>query len=589
MKKQMIIFVATLALIHSGALLARELRAPIPFRNGFQRFEHYPYLCEDFDKCWDFDAYLGAWHRESDGAFRHGTRKETLAQLIFGSPSFFLINAFPPGTNNGGFAALTLAELTPLLNYSENGVMFALNINRRLDCGTWDVGARFNIPFRAVTVTADNTVGDQSFLAAISALLINNPVDMGVPNNPGFTPNPTAVANSFAYRLDALNALGLVNFSNPTTKPTPGSVTIANQVVDNTGAAAPGQSTPVNVLSSTTTPTPPFSLANTFVDALDPLPGNGDLANGTRARFVSGTNYTPLGASATNQGLLWITPTDFNAPITVPVDPATPLVISTAAANIAAAVTAALASTSASQTVAQFLATRNVNFNTQHLSGAGDLDVDFYARRNFLCGCHGDWYVEGIVGLRFPTGKRVHNPGNLYAQPLGNNGHTEIKGGAQVGWNPCDWFAVKADITGYHVFKRKERVAAAFTGATVRNIGPTVDARISWNYLLANLDLTFYRESCNGCSGIDIGYQPYYKFRDKVTFEQLTAADFLGNTQTLDATILERNTKRSVHRIKTEIFHKTCDWEIYGGWLHSIAGRNIQRETDWYAAMAVFF
>lgn len=591
----MISLIATLALIYSGALLARELRAPIPFRNGFQRFEHYPYICEGLDKCWDFDAYFGAWHREADGAFRHGTKKETLAQLIFGSQSFVLMNAFSPGTDNDDFAALSLAELTPLFNYSENGAMFALNINRRLDCTAWDVGARLNIPFRSVTVSADNVVGDQNVLNGINALLINRALDQDVQNNPNpnpppdrLQPDPSPVTSVFAYRLDALNALGLVDFRNPNSVPV-NAVTIGgdDNVVDNNSTTQPGQPNPVNVLGSATTPRQPFSIANSNVTAI--LPADGTLANGARANFNSSQNYTALASNPANQRLLWVTPTDFNDPVNPPDN--SPLAISTAAQNIAAAVATALQNPppEATVTVAQFLAARNVNFDAQRLTGAGDLDVDFYARRNFCSECHGDWYIEGIAGLRLPTGKRVRNPGLLYAQPLGNNGHTEIKGGMQVGWNPGNWFAMKADVSGYHVFKRKEHVAAAFTGATIRNIGPVVDAKISWNYLLANLDFTFYRQGCDSCSGIDLGYQPYYKFKDKVTFEQLTAADFLGNVQTLDATILERNSKRYLHRIKVEAFHKTCDWEIYGGWLHSIAGRNIQRETDWYAALAIFF
>lgn len=575
--------VTTLALIHSGVAITRELRAPLPFRNGFQRFEHYPYICEDVDKCWDFDAWGGAWHRQADGAFRHGTKKETLAQLIFGQPSFFLINAFPPGTGNGGFAALTLAELTPLITYSENGVMFGFNINRRLDCGRWDVGVRLDMPFRAVTVASEGCcVGEQSVRDLLNGVLINNPVGETVANNPGFTPDPTLVLNSFAYRLDALNALGLVNFHDPADA---GSVTIAGEVVDETSSVTPGQPNPINLLGSTTTPRPPFSLASSFVAALPALPTNGALANASRARFVSAVDYTPLSNNLANQSNLWVTPTDFNAD---PTDPTSALLISTVAGDITAAVNNALAALGNQPTAAALLAAQNINFDTQRLTGAGDLDVDFYARRNF-CGCHGPWYVEGIAGIRFPTGKRVDNPGNLLAQPLGNNRHFEIKGGAQVGWNPCDWFAMKADFTFYHVFKRTERVASAFVGATIRNIGTPVDAKISWNYLLANLDFTFYRQGCDSCSGVDIGYQPYYKFKDKVSFEQLTALDLLGNVQTLDATLLERNSKRNVHRIKTEMFHKTCDWEMYGGWLHSIAGRNIQRETDWYLGFGIFF
>ena len=495
-----------------------------------------------------------------------------------------MINVFTPGTGNGGSIAVSLAELTPLLNYSENGVMFGFNVNHRFDCGKWDVGMRLDMPFRAITVATDNAVGEQSILDLVNGVLVNNPFPEEVTNNDG---TPAFVTGSFAYRLDALAALpsttglggSFVNFSNPG---------FANQItIDNllvTNAAGP-QASPVHVLGSTTTPTPAFSRVNGLVDKLPLLAADGsDVANGAHAQFASTINYTPLGNNIANQRTLWVVPTDFN---TDPANPGSPLQISTAAQQIRADVTALLQN---QLTVAEFLAVRGINFNTQRLTGAGDLDVDFYARRNFCEGCHGGWYVEGITGIRFPTGKKVKNPGNLFAQPLGNNGHFEIKGGAQVGWNPCDWFAVKADAQFYHVFRRNEKVAAAFTGATVRNIGTTVDASVSWNYFLGNLDLTFvHQSSCDGCMGVDIGYQPYFKLKDKISFKETTAMDLLGNVQTLDATVLEANTKRSVHRIKTEVFHKNCDWEIYGGWLHSVAGKNIQRETDWYAGFGIFF
>ena len=144
MKRQILSLIATVALIQNISVTAREMRAPLPFRNGFQRFEHYPYICENLDKCWDFDVWAGAWHRQAPDAFTHGTKKQSLAGLYFGADAFRLSEILPAGSVVP--PALNVL-LTPRFSYTDNGAMFGFNVNHRMCCGTWDVGTRINIPF----------------------------------------------------------------------------------------------------------------------------------------------------------------------------------------------------------------------------------------------------------------------------------------------------------------------------------------------------------------------------------------------------------------------------------------------------------
>ncbi len=594
----------TILLLGSSKQMARELRAPLPFRNGFHRFEHYPLLCEDWDTCWDYDVWGGAYHRQADKAFTndHGTKKQSLAGLYFNKECFTGIEAFPPGTPSDGVFFLDFAQLKPRFDYSENGAMFGFNVNRTFCCGKWDVGMRANIPFRSVKVEldcCDFEEGLDDVCITKDEVIFNNNGD-----DPNVPANTSVIQNSYAYRLDFVASLPLtvnnipeppeafMNFRNGM-----GAVAMNQKRVDN------DNSTPIHVLSvqDDTRPLPPCSkrlflgVNNTIFPPTDPKGQDQGVQNlpllaadgsgvpvGDRAVFDKDTNYAD-GANAlknnvANQRKLWVVPTASVAGQTFE--------LVNDATNIRDTIAGIIQN---SDTSTEFLKDRGIVFDSQTLTGAGDLDVDFYFRRNWCDECRGDYYVEGIVGVRFPTGKKVKDPGKVLAQPLGNNRHFEVKLGAQTGWQPRDWFAVKADLSYSHVFKRTEKVAGAFTGATVKNIGPTVDAKVAWDYLIGNLDLTFVHPCSDACIGFDIGYQPYVKFKDKVSFKENTATDLLGNTQTLDDGVLENHTKQVVHRIKTEFFHKNCTWEVFAGWLHSVAGKNIQRETDWYVGFGVFF
>lgn len=600
MKKQLLNLAATIALIHSVTVVAREIRAPLPFRNGFQRFEHYPYICENVDQCWDFDVWGGAYHRQAGDAFISGTKKQSLSGIYFGADSFTLAQTLPVGTVvPTEFNVL----LTPRFNYSENGAMFGFNVNHRLECSCWDIGIRANIPFRAMNVTlADccDLVASASGGDVIpgARCLINNSSPENVPGIAAI-PATDAVPLSYAYRLDCL--------TNKTTVLNPYPAELAERQlvkfarVDGAGThvafddkdADQINNYPVYVVAvpDGQEPQVPFARTLTEVALMPPLPGDGVIPAGTRAHFQLNTDYSALASDPAQQHRLWVVPT-----LTRDASGNDTNVISDDGANLRNFITPYIWNenrvNASAVTVSpiDFLRERGITFASQNLMGAGDFDLDFYAHRAFCDCCYGDWYVEGIVGVRFPTAKAQKNPGQLLAmQPLGNNRHFEIKLGAQVGIQPCDWFAVKADAQFYHAFPHTERVGAAFATATVQNIGTPVDAKISWNYFLGNVDFTFLVPCASSCVGFDLGYQPYYKGKDKVKFAQVTALDYFGNTQTLSASVLERNTNRLAHRVKSEIFHKNCTWEIFGGWLHTFAGKNIMRETDWYLGFGLFF
>lgn len=201
--------------------------------------------------------------------------------------------------------------------------------------------------------------------------------------------------------------------------------------------------------------------------------------------------------------------------------------------------------------------------------------------------CWGYGLIE--LGMRFPTGKRLNHPNRVLQQVApGNNGHFELMLGGELGWEPCDWCNI--EFGGYfsHAFKTREKVAAAFTGATVKNIGPTVKADISWNYFDMNLDFTF-RVPCNPRMGVTYGYELYVKGKDHVKFTTETAVDLLGVTQTLDPSVLALRSHVVSNRFRAEGFLQADYGEVYGGWSRVFAGRNAMREAEYYLGFVAYF
>ena len=71
-----------------------------------------------------------------------------------------------------------------------------------------------------------------------------------------------------------------------------------------------------------------------------------------------------------------------------------------------------------------FFAGQGIDFTKpERVVGVGDLDVEWYIGYGKLS----DWYVDGIIGARFPTGTRPKNAAHIYYQPTGNKHHFELK------------------------------------------------------------------------------------------------------------------------------------------------------------------
>jgi hypothetical protein len=612
-KKNLKILTALSLSILNARAINDEFRTPVPLDRGYA-FSHYPFMRPDYDdcKCWYLDVWGAGLHKTANFAFtnKDSTKKESLAGIFFGAPSFTISQAFAPGTVSPLNPLLFLAHVTPVFDYRENTAFFGANIETVFGCeNEWHVGLRTRVPFRDIRVGLDSCCNLADITSVNELARQQNELDIDPDND------TCQVKNAFAYRMDLVallhknqNTLAtpdlLMQFADPDHG---NNITIAGVELGKGPDGGGVNDHPVHVIERVNGTAPLFpevpffglrstsnvaSVGSVNGGADGPLPflaadGSG-LANNQRARFADATPlpgapnfYLPLSANSANQSRLWIVPTLDGTCPNLNMSANAQTTIQTAINNALLAIDG--------NNVDTFLAEQGINFDTKRINGIGNFDTELYMRYDgCLCSC-GSWFAEGIFGVRFPTDTRVTSTSNLLLVPVGNNRHYEIKIGGYVGWNPVEWFAIKADAWYYWALRRKHTVSAPFTGATIANIGPGVDANVSWQYFIGDVDLTFMIPCIDPYVGFNVGYQAWVKRKTHVRLATAATADFFGITNPLNDTLLENRTKRIAHTIKAEIFKQTCDWQIYAGWNHAVAGKNALNDTDWYLGLEVYF
>lgn len=333
-----------------------------------------------------------------------------------------------------------------------------------------------------------------------------------------------------------------------------------------------------------------FGIPSNVARALGVLSADGTQVNGVdleddgRARFVfpgnfglPNTGYTPLGTDRATQRQLWVVPS---------IDPATNQLVSSAikVRNVINEVSACI-NTSPEALFEQC----GISFDNQINRGIGDLDTEFFTQYFFNETC----YVEGIFGVRIPTAEKIRT-GKVFMQPLGNNGHTEVKIGIFGHWEPLEWIQCNSNVSYSRVTRKRELVPAAFVGAQVKNLGPVVPAAIAWGYIVGHLDVRFRAPFSNKKHnlGTTVGYELYHKQKDSVIFHDKTQLDCLGIQQDLDANVLEKNTRVTSHKMYIEgsyyyVTSNDCSFGIFCGASWVVGGKNVPKEHDWNVGLRI--
>lgn len=591
MKRSLLIIITIL----STTLSAREIRSPLLRDDPGYRLMPLPLSpC----KPWDVRAWGQAFESKADYAFCstnciNSSKHCPLSTIIFGQPTFTGAEVFSPlsvaasktvfngdGTNRTLTCTplLETSVLKPCLRFIDQGIMFALQAVRRIN-NSLSVGARASVPYRSFKIT--HPCSNPAFGGAT---LQNQLAEKRE------TVNGVSVI-SYAYRLDVLSGLPIgctypqnlfpvVDYFN--TLHLDNNITISNENVTDNVPLPVNARNPISLIYQPdgNQPQGQWALPLAVAQTLPALPGNGQTTD-PRTRFVDGTNYKPLGLDPVAQSELWVVPSVGTTDLV----PAA-LVIRD---NIEELLETAFS------TELFFQENCGDCFASQKAHGIGDLQTEYFVRWQPT----EIYYLEGLVGIRFPTGKRIEDPKQLLLWPTGNNGHYEYRIGAHFGAQPCNYFMFNVNSYYTYVAKREENVIASYAGATVKNIGsPTVPAQISWQYYLGHADATLMKPCKKGILGVDVRYELYDKTKDHVTFKRCTAIDCLGSSSTLCSSVLEERTHVVSHKIRTTLFYDTspynhddkrAHWSIFGGYSTIVGGKNIAKEHGPYGGFMIIY
>lgn len=247
-----------------------------------------------------------------------------------------------------------------------------------------------------------------------------------------------------------------------------------------------------------------------------------------------------------------------------------------------------------------FFERNGISFDGRRRTGLGDIDLDLFYEHTFGC----DLVGELFVGVRFPTGCCSHiMNGSPYEPTLGNGGHWEVKLGGLLAYQAFRLMNIKLDAYYSFVLENTEHVPAAFKGATIKNIGPRVDADNDWGYFVGRLDFNFFHPK-DSCIRSTVGYEFYYKTQDHTRFKNAKATSFLGklidsttglpiagsDQYDLDNALARKNTESISHKLRGETSAQVLKYfEVYAGGTWTFAGQNVMKDFDAHAGFNVRF
>jgi len=564
-------------LLSAGTVISiggRQLFTPLSLR-----WDERQYLHDDkgggrwVDKdaqTWNFDLWGAGYNRYADTAFSCSGRcacQVPLTTLIFGKSAFTLSETFADCTANvPSNPWVTVSKISPRIEYNEQGAFFGFQWSKdvQLFKKTHRFGLRGNMPVKIVKVARRYDGTDTESEIETKEDMVRYALEsIGV----------GAATQTFAYRYDLVNAL-LANQTTGDRIITYKNAADANEI--RIGGPRVG-ATPfgVHVKGGTTygAPSLPFGATLTAVTGSATVAADGSgVGLDARAHFVDPTAYSTLDTTPANQAKLWLVPTF------------TDLGVMEANASTAKGIIESALAT-AEDSVIDYMERKSIDLSTQRNMGAGDLLLQMFMQRNW----HNDKiFTEAQFGVIFPTGKKVSPALTPFCMPLGNNGHYEVELGLDLGWNAASWAGLQAGFSYHWALKGTECVAAPFSGACVKNLGPSVYANTSWNYLLTDINLTL-TEPLTHRFGMNMAYEFYYKTCDKICLCGTQALDLENNTQDLCASNLTWLTKVRSSKVKTEVFFNEKTGSIFGGFDYIFGGRNAPKEIGWHLGLLIEF
>lgn len=603
---------------------AREIRTPWNLQQGQYGALHA--LIEGNEdryrrRLWDYDVWGGAYAQSAHESYNDCHDKVPLSTLFFGKSDFIGKELFANSTvsdpESSSATWLSFANLSPRVEYDENGVVLGFNATRRFERHEkWRTGLRVQVPVRVIEMHQDDCCGECACdlgQETLNDVCIRRSDDFPALTVSGQDFPEGVISDDWACRLDFLSALCysscselLVKYGTGGGDPTTIAEIAATEAFASCGTL-PGNSNSVHLvqIDNGTPPTGELGLNCASVQGLPALGGGGaGPGNGQRTKFAGVVDYSALSGDIAAQKRYWLVPTLWNntgslqqTPDAIAIRNAIDEAVSLIATSVMPVFNAA-----------------GISFGTEKIRGLGDTDTNLFVGYQF----RDNLYLEGQTGVRWPTGKRIKTPNRLYLLQPGNNGHFEWNVGYMSWWAPYSWLLLKSDARFNLVFNREEKVAASFAGATVKNIGPVTQAEVNWEYFVGHVDVSLlnqfdkYAHRDDHVFGFNLGYEFYWKSSDHICFvadkcdlddQELdccgvpasaqsdckTGIDLLGVRKPLDSCVLERYTDRLSSKINVEFFSHWKLGEIFAGWSQVIAGKNIMQETAYQIGLNVRF
>lgn len=532
------------------------------------------------------------------------TRDTTsLGQLFFGKAVFRGEDAFTNGTFlgtelievNAVNPFLAFARITPDFDYTETGAHIGVDFAKCLGADDrFHVGGRVYIPYKIIEIEQDTSIQFEETLDDVLATRI-------VQYDEGADPEQI----EYAMRFDFLSTLSFDSVTTPSeivtavpvvrysNDPVNGSVTVAGFNISGTDSEMEGLAGYMTVSKDGAIPTPPFRRDDTQIAGSLGADGQG-IEGETYFMNMSVDYANNLAKDRAAQGTLFLVPRAISAVDSTGTPPDNDTGQLTEPAeklldNIRAIIDGDLL---ISEPASAFFLDNGINLLAHEcIRGVGDLATEVYGG----IGHYDDWFVDGIFGVQFPTGKQAENAKRIYYQPTGNNGHLVVSLGLDAGWKPRPWFAFEIRPYFYHACKRSENRAAPFAGATVLNIGPSIDVDVSWNYFVLRTDFSIFHPH-NPDLGFMFGYELFTKGNDKVSLGSCipcnnpTTTDLLGRPdQPIDVSLFEHNTNTLTNKLRGQIFYRCNYFEIFGGGTQIVSGRHAMKESEGHLGLVIYF
>ncbi len=439
---------------------------------------------------------------------KNTTNTVPLSTLFFGKSDFrgeeAFANALLVGPCDDTPPALRYAKLSPRFDYNEHGAVLGVHAQRKLnEESCWHFGARASLPIKVIEVEQRRSCGSERFEEGFGDVIVE--YQQQKTDDQNFTHIVKAFRLDFLSGLTWIDGTPLVNYGNGADSTQIAKVEVTPDF-QKQGSPAPISALRKNDGKLPAPPTTPYYPLAQAVDSgtqsvSNPLAADGSGgADGTRLTFVAANNYANgLGLNRDAQSKLFVVPNSVGAGGSQGLLETNGLLIQ----NKIDYLLNQLALSERNSTE-QFFKDHGICFClSDYVAGIGDLDTEVYLGYEHECG-----YLDGIFGLRFPTGKKPCDANRIYYQALGNKGHFEVKGALEGGWHPFDCFAIRAYASYSAVIEATECRSPAFKCACIKNIpvGYPVEARVKWDYFLGNIDFTWFHPD-NPNLGCSLGYE----------------------------------------------------------------------------------